>query len=249
MTQSSNFPPLIGITTYGRDKENHFTLPAEYVDAVRRAGGIPVLIPAGETHIDALLERLDGLILSGGGDVDPELYAGNSHIEIYMIDPERDGTELALARQVAGDGTPTLCICRGIQVLNVALGGSLVEHLPDEVGETITHRNPPPGHAQISSYALHPLTVDGESRLADILGANEIEPASWHHQAVRRLADGLQVVARAEDGTIEAAELADHPWLVAVQWHPEITAADDPTQQRLFDAFVQAARVKQQTSR
>jgi len=249
MTQSSNFPPLIGITTYGRDKENHFTLPAEYVDAVRRAGGIPVLIPAGETHIDALLERLDGLILSGGGDVDPELYAGNSHIEIYMIDPERDSSEVALARTVAANGTPTLGICRGIQVLNVALGGSLVEHLPDEVGEGITHRNPPPGHAQISSYVLHPLTVDGESRLADILGKSEIEPASWHHQAVRRLADGLQVVARAEDGTIEAAELADHPWLVAVQWHPEITAADDPTQQRLFDAFVQAARVKQQTSR
>ncbi len=89
---------------------------------------------------------------------------------------------------------------------------------------------------------LHPLRVDEESRLADILGSSDIEPASWHHQAVRRLADGLQVVARAEDGTIEAAELADHPWLVGVQWHPEITAADDPAQQRLFDAFVEAAR-------
>ena len=245
MNQSPNSSPLIGITTYGRDKENHFTLPGEYVDAVRRAGGIPVLIPAGETEIDALLARLDGLILAGGGDVDPELYAGNNHIEIYMIDPERDSSELALARTVAANGTPTLGICRGIQVLNVALGGSLVEHLPDEVGETIPHRNPPPGHAQVSSYALHPLTVDGESRLADILGTREIEPASWHHQAVRRLADGLRVVAQAqaEDGTIEAAELAEHPWLVAVQWHPEITAADDPSQQRIFDAFVAAARL------
>ncbi len=242
MTQPPTLSPLIGITTYGRNADNKFTLPAEYVDAVRRAGGIPVLIPAGETKIDTLLARLDGLILAGGGDVDPELYAGNPHIEIYMIDPERDGSEMELARTVAANGTPTLGICRGIQVLNVALGGSLVEHLPDEVGETITHRNPPPGHAQISSYALHPLTVDGESRLADILGATEVIPASWHHQAVRRLADGLQVVARAEDGTIEAAELSDHPWLVAVQWHPEITAADDPSQQRIFDAFVQAAR-------
>lgn len=244
MNQSPNFSPLIGITTYGRNAENEFSLPGEYVDAVRRAGGIPVLIPAGETHIDDLLARLDGVILSGGGDVDPEHYAGRKHVEIYMVDPERDGTELALARQVAGDGTPTLCICRGIQVLNVALGGSLVEHLPDEVGEAITHRNPPPGHAQIGSYALHPLIVDGGSRLADILGTSAIEPASWHHQAVRRLADGLRVVAQAEDGTIEAAESVEHPWLVAVQWHPEITAADDPSQQRIFDAFVAAARQK-----
>jgi putative glutamine amidotransferase len=137
---------------------------------------------------------------------------------------------------------PTLGICRGLQVLNVALGGSLVEHLPDEVGEVITHRNPPPGHAQISSYALHPLRVDEASRLAAILGMTQVEPASWHHQAVRRVADGLQVVARADDGTVEAAELVDHPWLLAVQWHPEITAADDPAQQRLFDAFVAAAR-------
>ena len=246
MIQSPNHlsdnPPLIGITTYGRDAENHFSLPGEYVDAVRRAGGIPVLIPAGETQIDALLQRLDGLILAGGGDVDPELYAGNSHIEIYMIDPERDDSEMALARTVAATGMPTLGICRGLQVLNVALGGSLVEHLPDEVGEAITHRNPPPGHAQISSYALHPLRVDEESRLAAILGTTQVEPASWHHQAVRRVAEGLQVVARADDGTVEAAELADHPWLLAVQWHPEITAADDPAQQRLFDAFVAAAR-------
>ena len=240
MNQSPN--PLIGITTYGRDNDNHFSLPAEYVDAVRRAGGIPVLLPAGETQIDALLERLDGLIFSGGGDVNPELYAGQKHIEIYMVDTERDGTEVALARQVAASSTPTLCICRGTQLLNVALGGSLVEHLPDEVGETIAHRNPPQSHAQIGGYALHPLRVDGESRLAAILGTTDIEPASWHHQAVRRLADGLQVVARAEDGTIEAAESAEHPWLVAVQWHPEITAADDPSQQRIFDAFVEAAR-------
>ena len=237
-----NTPPLIGITTYGRNAENEFTLPAEYVDAVRRAGGIPVLIPAGETAIDALLSRLDGLVLSGGGDVNPELYAGNKHIEIYMVDPERDGMEMTLSRKVATNGMPTLCICRGLQVLNVALGGSLVEHLPDEVGEAINHRNPPPGPDQISSHALHPLRVDGASRLAEILGAVEVEPASWHHQAVRRLADGLRVTARADDGTIEAAEATDHPWLVAVQWHPEITAADDPTQQRIFDAFVAAAR-------
>jgi len=241
MTHAPNHPPLIGITTYGRNAENEFSLPGEYVDAVRRAGGIPVLLPAGEREIGALLERLDGLILAGGGDVDPELYAGSQHIEIYMIDPERDSSELALARTVAATGMPTLGICRGLQVLNVALGGSLIEHLPDEVGEVITHRNPPPGHAQISSYALHPLRVDGGSRLAEILGMTQVEPASWHHQAVRRGADGLQVVARAEDGTIEAAELADHPWLVAVQWHPEITAADDPSQQRIFDAFVAAA--------
>lgn len=249
MNQSSPPSPLIGITTYGRNRDNHYILPAEYVEAVRRAGGVPVLLPAGETQIDALLERLDGLILAGGGDVDPELYAGKKHAEIYMIDAERDGSEMPLARRVAANGTPTLAICRGIQVLNVALGGSLVEHLPDEVGDAVLHRNPPPGPAQISSYTLHPLRVDPNSRLAAILGTTEVTSASWHHQAVRRLAAGLQVAARAADGTIEAAELTDHPWLIAVQWHPEITAADDPDQQRLFDAFVAAARIRQQRPR
>lgn len=239
-TLTSNFtPPLIGITTYGRDEGNKFALPAEYVESVRRAGGIPVLVPPAEPHLEQLLARLDGLILAGGGDLDPELYQGSPHETIYMVDPERDRSELAMARQVAADGKPTLGICRGAQVINVALGGSLIEHLPDVVGEETVHRILPP-----EEPAKHGVHVDEDSRLAAILQSDSVVPTSWHHQAMRRVAADLKVVAWAPDGTVEAAELTTHPWLMAVQWHPEMTAAHDATQQRLFDAFVAACRVR-----
>ncbi len=227
--------PLIGLTTYGRDKENQFPLPAEYVEAVRRAGGIPLLIPPGEAQLEPILARLDGLILTGGGDLDPSHYAGANHESIYMVDRERDATELALARRLVELGLPSLCICRGAQVLNVALGGTLIEHLPDEVGEELAHRLPE------RRPTRHPILLEPDSRLARILGSQEIEAVSWHHQAVRRPAPGLRVVARAPDGAIEALEMPSHPWLLAVQWHPEMTAATDPIQQRLFQALVEAS--------
>ena len=132
MTQS---PPLfIGITTYHRNQNNIFMLPAEYVDAVRRAGAIPILIPPGENQLDNLLPHLHGLILSGGGDVDPALYGGQQHETIYAVSPERDSSEAALIAKIVESELPTLCICRGMQMLNVALGGTLIEHLPDRGG-------------------------------------------------------------------------------------------------------------------
>jgi len=229
-------PPIIGITTYGRDEKQHFSLPAEYIDAVRRAGGIPVLLPPGEPQLAELLKLLDGVILSGGGDLDPTLYDGLHHETIYTIDPERDATEIALTRELVSLEVPLLGICRGAQVLNVALGGTLIEHLPEVVGDEVSHRASPPGATQ------HPVTVEPTSRLAEILGQTELAPVSWHHQAVRRPAPGFKVVAQADDGTIEALEMPDHPWLIALQWHPEMTAADDPGQQRIFEALVEAAR-------
>lgn len=229
-------PPLIGITTYGRNDYNAYTLPAEYVDAVRRAGGIPVLIPPGEQHTADLLERLDGLILSGGPDVDPEHYDGIPHTMIYGIDPDRDATELALAKGVAERDHPTLCICRGAQVMNVALGGTLIEHLPDVVGEAVPHRD------ERSIWAQHRVEVQEGTKLFDILQERQPIIYSWHHQAIRHPAQSLNVVARAEDGTVEAAEHPNHPFLFAIQWHPEASAMIDPTQQRLFDALVAAAR-------
>jgi putative glutamine amidotransferase len=229
-------PPLIGITTYGRDEGNAFSLPAAYVDAVRRAGGIPVLIPPGEAELGELLSRLDGLILAGGGDLDPAHYNGNHHETIYMLDPERDESELKMVRRIVQSELPTLGICRGAQVINVALGGTLIEHLPDEVGEEVAHRLPP------RLPTRHRIAVDTASRLAGLLDAEEVEAASWHHQAIRRAAPGLHVVAQAPDGTVEAIEKRDHPWLIAIQWHPELTAADDPVQQRLFDRLVEAAK-------
>ena len=229
--------PLIGITTKGRDGEGRLKLNARYVDAVRRAAGVPILLPPGEGDVDAVLDAVDGLILTGGGDLDPAHYGGSYHSTIYDVDAERDASELAIARAVAAGGVPTFGICRGAQVLNVALGGTLVEHLPDEVGDTLTHA-PAPG---ATDYERHGVAVDAGSRLAAALGATSCETLSWHHQAVRRVAPGLEVVARAEDGTVEGFEKRDHPFLVAVQWHPEASAADDGSQQRLFDALVAAA--------
>lgn len=228
-------PPIIGITTYGRDESNKFPLPAEYADSVRRAGGVPVLIPSGEVHFDELLKRLDGIVLAGGGDIDPQRYQGQMHETIYMLDEERDRSELALAQKILETQIPTLAICRGLQIINVLLGGSLHPHLPDVYGEEINHRLPP------REPTPHPVTLTPGCNLARLLQTEECEISSWHHQSVKETGKGLQVVAKAADGVIEALELPSHPWFYAVQWHPELTAATDPTQQRLFDELVKTA--------
>ncbi len=228
--------PIIGITTYGRDEDGRFRLPAVYVDAVRRAGGIAVMIPPGDDPWDELFELIDGLIFAGGGDVEPTLYGGHPHEAIYGVDSERDRSELALARRVATSELPTLGICRGHQLVNVALGGTLHEHLPDVVGDAVVHRLPPREPTE------HPIVVDAKSRLAGILGEQQFAASSWHHQAIREPAQGLVAVARAPDGTIEGCELKSHPWLFTVQWHPELTAHASATQQRLFDGLVEACR-------
>ncbi len=227
--------PLIGVTTYSRNESNRFTLPAEYIEAIRRAGGVPLLIPPGEPHWRELFRHIDGWLLSGGGDIDPASYGGISHPAIDTIDVERDRMEIELVHRALEKQVPTLGICRGCQVINVALGGTLIEHLPDVVGDMVTHR-PAPGQA-----ASHVVSVISGTRLASLTGKSEFMAASRHHQAIRDTASSLQVVARAPDGIIEAVEMPTHPWLIAVQWHPELTAANDPVQQRLFDEFVQAA--------
>jgi putative glutamine amidotransferase len=232
--------PVIGITTETND-QNEYVLPVEYVEAIRRAGGIPLLLPPGERDLPALLESIDGLVLSGGGDIDPRHYGSSGHPAVYMIDPPRDEMEIALAQEVAASHLPTLGVCRGAQLINVALGGTLVEHLPDEIDNSIAHRQEPRGAVP------HPVIIAPESQLAAVMGERVVVGASWHHQAIRTPAPGLQVVASADDGTIEAVELRDHPWLLAVQWHPEITAGEDPVQQRLFDALVAAATVRLNT--
>jgi putative glutamine amidotransferase len=228
--------PRIGLTTYARGEDQWFRLPAQYVDAVRRAGGLPVLLPPGEPRLDLWLEIVDGLILTGGGDVHPSRYGGAEHPSIYNTDPDRDRDELELARHLVRSGLPGLCICRGLQVLNVALGGTLIAHLPDAVGDAVAHRT------EDRKPIPHAVTIGGGSRLADVLGATDIAPASLHHQAIAELGEDLEVVARAPDGTIEAVEVRGAPSLLAVQWHPELTAAEDAVQQRLFDEVVRMAR-------
>ena len=228
--------PLIGLTTYGRGADNRYTLPADYIDAVRRAGGVPLLIAPGESRVEAILDVIDALVLSGGGDIDPSRYDGKRHETNYSIDQERDTLELELARRVIDSSIPTLGICRGAQILNVVQGGKLIEHIPDEVGEKVLHRAPP------REPVTHGVKLKSGSRLATILGRDQFDATSWHHQALRGAAAGFEAVAHAPDGTIEAIEMPSHPWMIAVQWHPELSAASDPLQQKLFDALVEAAR-------
>jgi len=235
--------PLIGLTTYGRSPDNRYALPAEYVDAVRRAGGVPVLIAPGETRSREVLGAVDALILTGGGDIDPDAYGGKRHASNYGIDLERDALEIELARQVATTKVPTLGICRGAQILNIAHGGTLIEHLPDEMGEELLHRAPP------REPIAHGIRLQPQSRLAQILGRAEFEVVSWHHQALRQVAPAFAVSGHAPDGTVESIEMLTHPWLIAVQWHPEMAAASDPLQQRIFDAIVEAARARAASSR
>ncbi len=227
--------PLIGITTRPPDAENRYAQSRLYVDAVRRAGGIPVLLPLGEDPA-AVYARLDGLILSGGGDIDPALYGGKEHQMIYAVSRERDEFEIALATVAAAGEKPCMPICRGMQVVNVALGGTLMEHLEDEVGASVIHRD----HDQKVGMH-HPVTAVPGSRLYSICGES-CDTVSWHHQAVRTVAPGLVVAARATDGIVEALEKPDHPWFLALQWHPEMSAGEDPVQQALFNRFIEAAR-------
>jgi putative glutamine amidotransferase len=230
--------PVIGITTYPRDPATgHYTLPSEYVSAVQRAGALPLLIPPGSENPERYLDLIDGLVLAGGGDVDPKTYGADPHQLLYNLDTTRDTLELVLARAVIERGVPTLGVCRGAQVVNIALGGTLIQHLPDVVGESVLHRSPP------REPVPHAVSIKADSRLAAIVGELAPSPMSWHHQAIGVVAAGLDVVATAPDGTIEAVELRAHPWLIAVQWHPELTAAIDPGQQNLFDALAAAARL------
>ncbi len=225
--------PRIGLTTYGVANSPGYNIPAEYVQSIHRAGGVPLLLPpVAPDMIDRWIESIQGVVLIGGGDIDPARYGAASHETIYNLDTARDACEFALTRRVLDRQLPTLAICRGMQVVNVALGGTLYRHLPEVVGETVPHRRPP------RETIRHTVTVEADSLVAEAMQATRVEIVSWHHQAVDRLGEGLKAVAWADDGVIEAMELAANPDLLAVQWHPELSAAEEPTQQRLFDRLV-----------
>ena len=236
--------PVIGITTYGPSEHalstalyDRLTItPTLYVESVRRAGAIAVLLPPDEHLYPGVLDRLDGIVFTGGTDIDPALYGGNqAHPEIKVLDPARDAAEHdGMRAAIARDDMPILCICRGMQVLNVACGGSLTEHVAD-LGNGDIHRD------EVGGWALHDISVEPSSALAAAMQADKVNTTSGHHQAVRDLGTGLSVTARAPDGVVEAVEYTDHSWCVAVQWHPEITTDRDPTQQNLFDELVRRA--------
>ena len=207
-------------------------LPRLYFDAVRRSGGEPVMLdaaPITPDRADQLLARFDALVLSGGPDLDPAGYGETARPETYGVDPVADEFETTLARAAIRRATRTLAICRGIQVLNVALGGDLYQHIADEPG-VAPHGRP----GEVDGHFVHDVAVEDGSLLARVLGKQEARCSCHHHQALARLGDGLRVTARSADGIVEGVELDGAP-LAAVQWHPEDTASDDPVQQRLFD--------------
>lgn len=226
--------PRVGITTYPREGEDRpaFSLPAAYVDCVRRAGGLPLLVTPGEESPQSYLDEVDALVFAGGGDIHPRHFRGVEHPDQYGVDAERDDFELRLMEQALERAVPTLAICRGLQVLNVVLGGDLHVHLPDVLGERVVHRLP------TRRPTRHTVKLEPGSQLARIYAREEVETVSWHHQGVDRLGRGLRAVAWAEDGAVEGVSLDGAPWLLAVQWHPEM----NPGEGQLFSALVALAR-------
>jgi gamma-glutamyl-gamma-aminobutyrate hydrolase PuuD len=227
--------PVVGITTYvtpakwGYWDVEAALVPLEYVQAVEGAGGRALLVPPSDDGVEETLDVLDGLIFSGGSDLDPELYGQEAHQETTGVVKERDRAELALLEAALARDMPVLAVCRGSQVLNVALGGDLVQHLPDVVGDE-KHKHTP------GTFSDHEVRLQSGSRVGALLG--ERAPVkSHHHQGFGRLGEGLTAAAWADDGTLEAVEDPSRRFAVGVLWHPE--AGDDA---RLFEELVRQAQ-------
>ena len=232
--------PVIGVSAFPRVVETAtgatllHTASRHYVDGVVRAGGLPVILPVIEpTDVEAALTAVDGILVTGGGDVAPSRYRAQPLPETKGVDPRRDAFDLRLLQVAIENGVPVLATCRGMQVLNVALGGSLLQHVP-----SVSEHD----HDRIDLWheGTHMVKVEPDSHLAEALGCTEVNVNSMHHQAVAEAAPATRAVAWAPDGVIEAIELPGSPHVVAVQWHPELLE-DAPEQQGLFRQLVEHA--------
>ena len=232
--------PLIGLTVFDGISRSQLPISAintAYVEAIRQAGGLPVLIPnqlhGGEWR--DLYPRLNGILFTGGGDISLAYFAGSPHPKIDEVDENRDSLELSLFRQAAQEGKPFLGICRGCQLANVALGGTLYTHIQDQLPGALKHD----WYPDIPRTTIaHPVQLDEGSRSAKIFGESILQVNSLHHQAIKDLAPGLVAVGHAPDHLVEVVELHDHPFGIAVQWHPE-WLTDQQSMRRLFSAFVE----------
>ena len=227
--------PIVGITTYAQEaswgvwRQAAALIPLDYVEAVERAGGRPVLIPPSEHGVDETLDALDAIVFSGGADVDPALYGAEAHAETDVPQGQRDAGEMALMRAALERDVPMLAVCRGVQLLNVARGGDLVQHLPEVLGHD-EHKQVP------GSFSEHPVEVEPGTRLASVVGTGA-HVTSHHHQALGRVGEGLVGNAHAPDGTLEGVEDPSRRFAIGVQWHPEV--GEDAA---LFGALVEEAR-------
>jgi putative glutamine amidotransferase len=240
--------PVIGIT--GRTERSArppnldlFSISQTYVQAVEMGGGAPVVIPPHleESELRAIFERLDGLLLSGGGDIRPSFFGQESSELLWLVDEQRDRVELTLARWVLEEGLPLLAICRGIQVLNVAAGGTLIQDIPTQVSGALAHSSV---SGRPMNVIAHTVEVTAGSRLSDMVGVGELGVNSAHHQAAQAVGPGLVITARAPDGIIEGLELPNHPFCVGVQWHPEAMVESHPVMRRLFEGLSEAAQAR-----
>lgn len=237
--------PLIGVPTGRENSQRFFGLPLyimnqNYVRVLENLGALPVLIPLqmSEATLRGIFDRLDGLLLPGGEDMDPSTYHADRHSQLGATDPERDRTELLLTEWALVEGMPVLGLCRGIQVINVACGGTLYQDLNSQRPDFAKHDYFPPTYERFRiSHAVH---IQAASRLADALGA-VYEVNSMHHQGIDRLGEGLAAVAVSDDGLVEGVEVPELPFVVGVQWHPEELARTDQHSSRLFYNFVCAA--------
>jgi putative glutamine amidotransferase len=216
-----------------------------YLSAILRAGGEPVIVspqPLSESDARDMMRRFDGLVLMGGADVDPRRYGEVPGPRVYGVQPEQDAFEASLLGAALAEDRPVLAVCRGMQLANVVLGGSLVQHLGDLPEAANLLRHAPAQFPVGEEYALHDVVLEADCAMARAVGTTRLEGASFHHQGIARLAADLRGVGSAPDGVLEAVEHRTK-WLLGMQWHPEDTAERDPAQQRIYDAFVVRARV------
>ncbi|MFH1446561.1 MAG: gamma-glutamyl-gamma-aminobutyrate hydrolase family protein [Chloroflexota bacterium] len=229
--------PFIAVTCGRITNKQHvsaYDLKEVYITSLINAGATPIIIPTGLTTetIAGLADRFDGFLLTGGGDIDPQLFNGGENPNVYGINPERDEFEITLVKYLAKSGKPFFGICRGVQVMNVALGGDLFLDIADEVPAALKHNCFTPTYSP--SHLAHTVTVESDSCLAKTLNATSFKTNSLHHQGIKNVGAQLQITAHAEDGIIEGLEMSDHPFAIGVQWHPEWMQAD----QRMRDLFV-----------
>ena len=233
--------PIIGITTYQSTNAHGqptVVLMQSYIHAIMQAGGVPVLIPSmiAEDGWDALYSRLDGILFSGGGDIALEHSPGDPHPRIDDVELDRDSVEFKMVQASALDGKPFLGICRGCQVMNVALGGTLYTHIPDQLPNALDHSYP--GNKR--TVLVHEVKIEEGTRIAEIVGEPILKVNSLHHQGLKDIAPSLRATGHAPDGLVESVELPDHPFGLGVQWHPEWLTDQVPTR-NLFRKFVEVA--------